>query len=115
VIEARCCRLGLSIIDAAGGVEDPSASRIAATVVVEAFASSDGYAARDILVHPACTAVLTSQQADGLAHAQRASGLGVGAIPPESFSTLVGALTTSRAVLMARFACARAHRASRKT
>jgi hypothetical protein len=93
-------RLALSIIDAAHGIDEPAAARIATTIADRTLAAGDGYAARDILTHPACAATLTCRQAQGLAHVLRAAGLGAGAISPGSLAALMEALAASQTVLV---------------
>jgi hypothetical protein len=60
-------RLGLSVIDAAGGTGHPGAHGIARLLVGRVVASRDGYAAREVLAHDGCTAILTDDRARELA------------------------------------------------
>ncbi|MER6174203.1 hypothetical protein [Streptosporangium sp. NPDC001681] len=90
-------RLGLSVIDAAGGVEHPGARGIAAVLIQRA--SQDGYAAREVLAHEGCAALLTDEQARALAEVLDACALGSQILPARLTTDLSTALNTSEAVL----------------
>jgi hypothetical protein len=88
-------RLGLTVIDLAGDLEQPSAARAAARLVTEAVTARDGYAARDVLAHEECRAHLTSTQERTLSVTLRASGLGSGVMPEDLMADLRVAVKTS--------------------
>ncbi len=69
-------RLGLTVIDAAGGMKHPAASRIAASLIHRTIESLDGYAARELLAHDGCAAVLSDDQPRDLDDILDASTLG---------------------------------------
>ncbi|MEV7964722.1 hypothetical protein AB0O34_01915 [Sphaerisporangium sp. NPDC088356] len=88
-------RLGMTVVDLAGGAERPGAARAVARLVGEAVAAGDGYAARDVLAHDACRPMITSAQERALASAVQSSGLGRGAMPPQLLADLLTAVETS--------------------
>ncbi|WP_433688036.1 hypothetical protein ACQP0I_04265 [Micromonospora carbonacea] len=90
-------RLGMCLIDALGGVAQPAAQPIAADLI--ARARSDGYAARDVLAHPGCRAILTQRQAEQLTDQVTACGLGAGCIPEPLLAELAVALDAAEAVI----------------
>ncbi|WP_199844209.1 hypothetical protein [Streptomyces sp. RTd22] len=92
-------RLGLSVLDIADGVGEVVAHRIATNLIGQTVATSDGYAARDVLAHVGCSALLTSAQAQQLGHAVEACALGRGHIPVEMRTDLMAALDLSEGVL----------------
>ncbi|MEU8279234.1 hypothetical protein ACFYOK_38180 [Microbispora bryophytorum] len=59
-------RLGLSVVDAAGGVDTSDGRSIATTLIIRTIAADDGYAARDVLNHTGCETVLKADQAAAL-------------------------------------------------
>jgi len=90
-------RLGLSVIDAAGGVEHPAARLIAHSLINHA--ACDGYAAREVLAHPGRTAILTGDQARTLTQLLDRCALGQQNLPAELEADLSAALGTSEKVL----------------
>ena len=93
-------RLSLTIIDAAGGVNaHPTARRTAAALIDRTTSSRDGYAARDVLAHDDCNAMLSPDQQQHLTDTLTASGLGCNEIPAVLTSELSAALATSEEVL----------------
>jgi hypothetical protein len=69
-------RLGLSVIDAAGGVNRERSRDIAAALIRRIAASPDGYAAREVLAHEGCDAFLSGDQRSQLHDMVNMSGLG---------------------------------------
>jgi hypothetical protein len=92
-------RLGLSVIDAAGGADHPGARAIAATLIHHALTFADGYAARDLLAHEGNPALLADVQRRDLLQVVEASGLGRNGIPAQLSADLAAALTRSEAVI----------------
>ncbi|GGM29337.1 hypothetical protein GCM10011608_12480 [Micromonospora sonchi] len=90
-------RLGMCLVDALGGVEQPAAQPIAADLIERAL--TDGYAARDVLAHPGCRAILTQRQAEQLTDQVTACGLGTGGIPEPLLAELAVALDATEAVI----------------
>ncbi|SBW22521.1 hypothetical protein FDG2_2765 [Candidatus Protofrankia californiensis] len=90
-------RLGLTVIDLAGGVEQPDAAQAASRLVGEAVAAGDGYAARDVLAHDGCRARLASAEEQALSASMQSSGLGRGAIPADLMADLLSAVEMSQA------------------
>ncbi|MGV9978016.1 hypothetical protein ACWDUH_10080 [Micromonospora wenchangensis] len=88
-------RLGMCLIDALGGFAQP----IAADLIERA--RSDGYAARDVLAHPGCRAILTQRQAAQLTDQVTACGLGTGGIPEPFLAELTVALDATETVIRA--------------
>lgn len=74
-------RLGLSLIDAIGTVENPHAHRIATDLIDRTTASQDGYAVRDVLAHSGCQDLLTGTQARELTDLVEACALDRGTCP----------------------------------
>ncbi len=87
-------RLGLTVIDLAGGGQ-PSAAQAVARLVGEAVAAGDGYAARDVLAHDGCRARLTGTEERALSAAVQYSGLGHAAIPARLMADLLAAVKMS--------------------
>jgi hypothetical protein len=88
-------RLGLTAIDLAGGVDHPNVAEAAAHLLHEVVAAGDGYAARDVLGHKGCSAMLTETQERALSTAVRSSGLGQGSIPAHLMADLQAAIKVS--------------------
>ena len=91
-------RLGLTMIELAGGVEQPHTAKAAARLVHEVVASGDGYAARDVLAHDGCRAHLTGSEKRALSAVVQTSGLERGAIPGYLMTDLRAAVMTSETV-----------------
>ncbi|MGH3938127.1 MAG: hypothetical protein ACRDTG_05755 [Pseudonocardiaceae bacterium] len=92
-------RLGLSVIDAAGGIAHPAARRIATNLLHHATTTRDGYTARDLLDHDGCASMLTDHQTHDLTETMNACALGHRAIPTPLRADLSTTLDTSEAVL----------------
>lgn len=92
-------RLGLSAIDVAGGVDEMVAHCVAAEIIDQTVVAADGYAAREVLAHASCSAILTSAQAQRLGHAVEACALGRGHIPAGLRADLMAALDISEDVI----------------
>ncbi len=92
-------RLGLSVIDATGGIEHRVARRIADDLLHRATTTRDGYTARDLLSHDGCAGVLTDHQAHDLAETVNACALGRRTIPAPLQADLSAALDTGEVVL----------------
>jgi len=93
-------RLGLSVIDAIGGIGHRAAGRIAADLLHRASTTRDGYIARDLLGHEGCVSLLTDGQAHHLTEAVNACALGNHAIPARLHTDISAALDTSEVVLV---------------
>lgn len=91
-------RLGLTMIELAGGVEQPHTAKAAARLVHEVVAAGDGYAARDVLAHDGCRAHLTGSEKRALSAVVQTSGLERGAIPGYLMTDLRAAVMTSETV-----------------
>ncbi|RGA05565.1 hypothetical protein DI270_007585 [Microbispora triticiradicis] len=92
-------RLGLSVVDAAGGVDTADGRAVATTLIIRAVATDDGYAARDVLDHPGCAAILKADQKAALTQLLQASGLGSRRFPEWLMVELSVALSRSGAVI----------------
>jgi hypothetical protein len=92
---AFAVRLGLAVIDLAGGIERPAAAQVATHLVRQAVAVGDGYAARDVLAHAGCRSLLDRDDEQALSAAVQASGVGGGTIPSHLFADLVTAVDIS--------------------
>jgi len=92
-------RLGLSILDAAESAEHPGVRDVAVTLIQRAIASRDGYAAREVLAHEGCAALLTGEQTRKLAGVMEVCAMGHRRFPVRSRAGLSTALNTSEAVL----------------
>ncbi|WP_405394929.1 hypothetical protein [Microbispora hainanensis] len=92
-------RLGLSIIDAVGGMECPEVRGLANGLTTWVVASQDGYAARELLGHPGFATSLGEDDTVALTHILNMSGLGHGRLPEALMSKLVAALATSSSAI----------------
>ena len=90
-------RLGLSLIDACGGVNKPAVHAVAATLLDHAI--TDGYAARDVLAHPVCQTIATGQQLHKLARLVEDCGLDIGFVSADVVTELSAALNTAERVI----------------
>jgi hypothetical protein len=88
-------RLGLAVIDLAGGTGQPGTVQIAARLVDEAVTAADGYAAQDLLTHDKCRARLTSPQKQAQTATVQSSGLSNSTIPAHLMTDLLAAVETS--------------------
>ncbi|RSM80871.1 hypothetical protein DMH04_28540 [Kibdelosporangium aridum] len=92
-------RLGLSFVDAIGGVNDPSARQIAIDLVDYATATEDGYVARDIFAHNGCRELLTDSRACSLSDLIEACALGSGVLSAALLADLTAALADTEEVM----------------
>jgi hypothetical protein len=90
-------RLGLSMLDALGGGDQPASRAVAAGLLDHATA--DGYAARDVLAHPACRSIATDRQLNRLTGLVDACGLDTGFIPDRLLADISAALDTAEHVI----------------
>ncbi|MFI7208890.1 hypothetical protein [Micromonospora aurantiaca (nom. illeg.)] len=74
-------RLGMTLIDAAGGTADAPLLRLASTLVANCAAWGDARVAREILRHQGMAAGISHRQAVQLAGIVLISGLGLGELP----------------------------------
>lgn len=92
-------RLGLSILDTPDALDRPSAASLATQLVHDATRSNDGYAARDLLTHPACANILAAAQKKQLTTLVSICALGRGVLPLNYRSPLKTALDTAETAL----------------
>jgi hypothetical protein len=92
-------RLGLSVIDAVGGMECPEGRTVADALISRVVASQDGYAARELLARPSCAALLDKNNAAALTHILDMSGLGRGRLPEALMNDLGAALASSSSLI----------------
>lgn len=90
-------RLGLTVLDLTGDVEQSSAAQTANRLVGEAVAAGDGYVARDVLTHDGCRKRLTEAETRALSAVVRSPGLGSGALPAHLKANLLTAVERSEA------------------
>ncbi|MGI9003312.1 MAG: hypothetical protein ACR2GH_16920 [Pseudonocardia sp.] len=102
-------RLGLSLIDAIGTVDNPHAHQIATNLIDRTTASQDGYSARDLLAHNGCLGLLTSTQARDLTDVVEACALGCGTFPATLLADVTTALASTEKVIMRTMTVRRAH------
>ncbi|MFC0862225.1 hypothetical protein ACFHYQ_07940 [Sphaerimonospora cavernae] len=92
-------RLGLSVVDAAGVVDDLAAQAVAVTLVQRTVGSGDGYAAREVLGHDGCSGMLADGQARVLAELVEACALDRRKLPTGSENELSAALDISEGII----------------
>ncbi|GAA4211364.1 hypothetical protein [Microbispora amethystogenes] len=92
-------RLGLSVIDAIGGMGCPEGRTVADALIAQVVPSRDGYAARELLGPPRFATSLRENDAVALTHILDMSGLGRGQLPEAIMSELVAALASSSSVI----------------
>lgn len=92
-------RLGLSIIDGIGDPGHPVAQRTAHDLIADALNTCDGYAARDLLAHPACLAASTLEQTQELATVLEQSNLGQ-QLPTTLIDILEAALASTESLII---------------
>ncbi|MGW4034521.1 hypothetical protein ACWEFL_35375 [Streptomyces sp. NPDC004838] len=95
-------RLGLTVIDAFGGLEDPYGHAAATDLIHQVENSRDGYAAQDLLSHAGCAEILSQSQALALRETVDACGFDSGSIPADLHEDLVDALSTATTVIARR-------------
>ncbi|MFI5959795.1 hypothetical protein [Cryptosporangium sp. NPDC051539] len=84
-------RLGLCALDVLSYLDHLSTDRMAADLVDQVCADTDGYAIRDLLSHPRCAAALRPAQEIHLRQAARDCGLGI----PQQLAPHLDALTAA--------------------
>ncbi|MEJ8632421.1 hypothetical protein [Streptomyces sp. MS2.AVA.5] len=92
-------RLGLTVLDALDAAEAASARYVARDLYRRTTDASDGYAAREILTHPMCTALATRREARNCGDLVRTCALGAGTMPDAQHAELTEALLISDSVL----------------
>ncbi|GAQ66913.1 hypothetical protein MTQ01_12250 [Streptomyces sp. XM4193] len=92
-------RLGLTVLDAIGSADSPAAHRIVEDLHRRTTEAEDGYAARENLAHPLCTAIATDLQAQDCRALARSCALGAGTMPDELKGELTAALRASDSVI----------------
>ena len=90
-------RIGLTALDLADG-SDTTHARALSTALLTA-ASTDAYAARDLLASPHASRFLTPREGYGLQAIVRASGLGAGMIPAHLHAQMASAVRHAEDVL----------------
>jgi hypothetical protein len=90
-------RLGLCLIDALGGANQPAAQPIVAGLLDHA--TTDGYAARDVLAHPGCRNTASNRQIQTLADLVDSCGLESGRMPGLMLADLCAALDTAECLI----------------
>jgi hypothetical protein len=90
-------RLGLSMIESLDGVNQSAAQAIASLLL--SHATTDGYAARDVLAHHGCRSTATDPQLSRLAGLVDTCGLDGGFIPDRLVTDLSAALDTAEHVI----------------
>jgi hypothetical protein len=107
------CRLGMAVIELAGGVGHPDGARAAGRLVDQVVEAGDGCAARDVLAHEQCRSRLVDVEASALDAAVQASGLGRGVMHAHLMSDIRQAVEASEAAVARAVAGPAALRASR--
>ncbi|UYB39268.1 hypothetical protein SLV14_001744 [Streptomyces sp. Je 1-4] len=92
-------RLGLTTLDVIGSVENAAAHRLIEDLVRRTTEARDGYAAREILAHPLCSALITGQQAYDCGDLVRDCALGGRSLTPRLQEDLTTVLRTSDRVI----------------
>jgi hypothetical protein len=85
-------RLGLTVIDASGGPAYGPVRVVAQRLITRVIGLQDGYAARELLAHPGCGAVLTTEDQEALTRLTDLCALGSGHIPDQVQDQITGAL-----------------------
>ncbi|MGK4581754.1 hypothetical protein [Kitasatospora sp. HPMI-4] len=100
-------RLGLALIDAAGGTGHPRAQDTARFLIAQTLEHGDGYAARDVLSHPAVAAALAPAERQQLTEAVTSCGLDQGELPADLHETFAAALNRAASALTGSLAASR--------
>jgi hypothetical protein len=95
-------RLGLTVTDTAATAGYPDAISLTRRVIGDAVQSGDGYAAREILAHPGCLAILTRKQEHDLTVTVTACHLRQQPLPVDLHRALVAGLSLSRDIIARR-------------
>lgn len=90
-------RLGLSLMDALGTAKQPATQSIAANLLDQA--TTDGYAAREVLAHPSCRDTATNRQTHALVEFVAACALDSGHIPDPMLANISATLHTAEQVI----------------
>ncbi|MFG2845366.1 hypothetical protein ACGF12_19655 [Kitasatospora sp. NPDC048296] len=98
-------RLGLALLDTAGGTD--RARRTARFLIARTLEHGDGYAARDVLAHPASAAALTCAEQQQLTETETACGLDRRELPADLHDTFAAALNRSASALTRSLAASR--------
>jgi hypothetical protein len=98
-------RLALTVLDAIGSADSPTAHCIIEDLHRRTMEAEDGYAARENLAHPLFTAIATDLQAQGCRALVRSCALGAGTMPDELKGELTAALRASDRVIRESLAC----------
>ncbi|MER7407901.1 hypothetical protein ABT373_36900 [Streptomyces sp. NPDC000070] len=85
-------RVGLTVLDLS---LRPSSAEVARRLVNDAVRFGDGYVARDVLAHAACSREMTAGEQRRLNEAVASAGLGCGTIPHELERDLLEAVEVS--------------------
>ena len=86
-------RVGMTALDLALDSDAPGLSPLSAMLI--ATASTDAYAARDVLAHPPLRASMTAPEHRGLIDLLDVSGLGAGTMPEPLYDKLMTAVSTA--------------------
>jgi hypothetical protein len=92
-------RLGLTVLDAIGSAETPTAHRIVEDLHRRMAGAEDGYAAHENLAHPLFSAIATDRQTQDCRALVHACALGAGTILDELQGQLTSALSASDIVI----------------
>ena len=95
-------RLGLTVLDAAGGPHQAVASSHTTKLIGLTLEARDGYAIRDLLAHPYVAALLDTEHRAALDAISEASSLDAKDIPAHLRDEIDAALADSRTVLVRR-------------
>ncbi|MEU3550606.1 hypothetical protein [Streptomyces longwoodensis] len=92
-------RLGLTVLDLLDQSDSPEAPLVAEELHRRTMAATDGYAARECLVNPRFTNLISAGKTNAARDLVHACGLDDGRLPPTSAARLVHALRTSSGVI----------------
>jgi hypothetical protein len=92
-------RLGLTIIDLASNTDRVGVDRVYTCLISEVLGTADGYAARDVLVHDRCRAMLSEAEKHTLTSIVQSAGLRLGAIPAPLLADLLAAVRLSETLI----------------
>ncbi|MGH3693306.1 MAG: hypothetical protein ACRDRX_04780 [Pseudonocardiaceae bacterium] len=93
-------RLGLCVLDLAGGPDAAGGLEVAATIARDAVASADAYIARDVLAHASCQLSMTEANRHTLAEIIDSSGLHRATMPADLLHELTASARTSEVQLV---------------
>lgn len=92
-------RLGLTVLEAADGVDHPGVRSLTAELINQAVAFNDAHVARELLGHSGIRAVVDAQDEAELVTILQAGGTAGGRLPCVAHERLLHALAVSRAVI----------------